>query len=344
MTDCSGENKPVEITPDKIKSGRIISDELKLAEIDLSDIDLTDERYRISYSDENITRLAQSIRETGLIHPPMVKLMNDKFIIVSGFNRIRALIKNCAEKTLVVQLPALKTDLHCLVAAVSTRAFQRELSHFELIVGCTRLAWFLDKKEIAQKSAAVFNMELNSRFVGELLTIGTLPDPAMEMIRTGKLSLKSAGRISSLDPETIHGFLNLFSKIHASTNKQLEIILYITEISARDGIEPRQIFNDPIIQDILEDDNKDPGSKTKVLRARLFAKRYPTLSDVCQHMDQKIAGLKLDTRIRFSPPENFESQNYTISFAAKNFSEFEASVKSLRSALENNTLKEILAP
>jgi ParB family chromosome partitioning protein len=329
MSDC-----PVEAKPGGTK----------LAEIDICAVDLSDERYRISYSDENIIRISRSIREIGLIHPPMVRQKKDRFILVSGFNRIRALAKNRVDRTLAVQLPAEKTDYDCLAAAIATRAFERELSHFELVVSCTRLARFLDKKDIAKKSAGIFNMELNARFVGDLLTIGALPDPAMEMIRKGKLSLKSAGKIASLDMDTIHGFLILFSKIHASTNKQLEIILHITEISARDQIEPGQIFNDPVIRDILDDDNRDPGSKTGLLRAWLFAKRYPALSQTCRHRDKKISGLKLDTGIRFLPPENFESHSYTISFSAKNFGEFETRVKSLHSLLENSTLKEILAP
>jgi hypothetical protein len=66
----------------------------RLCEINLSDIDLTDERYKISFSDNDIIFPAQSIKEAGLICPPLVRPVNNKFIIISGFNRIKAQVYN----------------------------------------------------------------------------------------------------------------------------------------------------------------------------------------------------------------------------------------------------------
>ena len=51
--------------------------------------------------------------------------------------------------------------------------------------------------------------------------------------------------------------------------------------------------------------------------------------------------LKLGNMIKFVPPENFESQNYSISFNAKNYIEFKANVKTLNNVLEKQKLKEV---
>jgi hypothetical protein len=44
------------------------------------------------------------------------------------------------------------------------------------------------------------------------------------------------------------------------------------------------------------------------------------------------------------PPENLDSQTYSIVFTAKNFNEFQNNVQNLNAAMKNKALKEILNP
>ncbi|MBU0463064.1 MAG: ParB/RepB/Spo0J family partition protein [Proteobacteria bacterium] len=317
-----------------------------LCEININDIDLTDERYKISFSKKDICFLARSFRETGLIYPPIVRPLNNKFIIISGFNRIRAHIHNNRVhnneiKILVYKTKPDTTDYQCLLKSITSLAFQRQLTLAELIICTRRLYQFSDKQQIAEKSPAIFNTELAEGFVGDLLTIGDLPDTALELIHTGNLSFKSAKRISLLEKDTIMVFLDIFSKIHASQNKQLEIILYIMEIAARDAIKPKAFYMNQEIQDILSDEKKDPGLKTENLRAYLFEHRFPTVLKYRQMVREKITSIKLGSRIKISPPENLDSQTYSISFTAKNYREFFENVQNLTAGLENKELKEI---
>jgi len=312
-----------------------------LYKINISDIDLTDERYKISFSENDISFLAQSLKETGLITPPVVRPLNNKFIIISGFNRVRALIHNKETTIVVYKINPNTTDYLCLLKSISALAFQRLLTQAELIICTRRLYQFIDKEEIAKKSPAIFNTELGPRFVGDLLTIGALPDPALELIHMGHLSFKSAKRISLFEKDAIKIFLDIFSKIHASQNKQLEIILYIMEIAARDAIKPKAFYMNQEIQDILLDKKKEPGLKTKDLRDYLFEQRFPIIFKTRQRVKEKITSIKLGNKIKFLPPENLDSQTYSISFTAKNYKEFLSNVQDLNAGLENKALKEI---
>ena len=310
-------------------------------EIDISDIDLTDERYKISFVEDDITFLAQSIQQTGLVTPPVVRPLNNKFVIIAGFNKIRALIHNNEKNTMVLKIDSKSTDCHCLIKSIAAIAFQRELTHAELISSTQRLHQFLNKDNIAKTSPAVFNQELSVRFVEDLLSIGALPKPALELIHQGNLSFKSAKRLTTLKKETIKNFLTLFSTIKTSSNKQLEIIQYSMEIAAREGIKPENFLNSQAIGDILLDENNDPGLKTKMLRTWLFELRFPSLFKMHKKVQRKITSIKLGNKINFQPPQNFESQNYSISFTAKSYSEFADNVQSLNKALKNKGLKEI---
>ncbi|WP_457552129.1 ParB/RepB/Spo0J family partition protein [Desulfobacula sp.] len=316
----------------------------RLCKINIADIDLTDERYKLYFSKEDITFLAQSIQESGLVCPPMVRRLNKKFIIVSGFNRIRALIYNSKaqdNKILVYEINPDATDEQCLVKSITAVSFHRQLTHFELILSAQRLNEFFDKEQIAKKSSAILNTKLNTSFVADLLTIGALPDPAIELIRLGNLSFKAAKRISLFEKETIKGFLDIFSSIRASQNKQLEIILHLMEITKRDGINSKDFFKKQEIQDILFDTKKEPGLKTNLFRDYLFEQRFPTIFKNRAMIREKISAMKLGNKIKFLPPENFDSKTYSISFTAKNHKEFLSNVQTLNSALENKALIEI---
>jgi ParB family chromosome partitioning protein len=328
----------------------------RLCRINIADIDLKDERYKLSFLNEDITFLAQSILEAGMVCPPMVRSLNNKFIIVSGFNRVRALIDNNRapdnqidnqvdnkqNKILVYEINADTTDEQCLLKSITAVSFRRPLTHFELIISVKRLDEFFDKEQVAKKSSAIFNTQLNAAFVADLLTIGALPDPALELIRLGNLSFKSAKRISLFERDTIGVFLDIFSSIRVSQNKQLEIILHLMEISKRDGIHPKDFFKQQEIQDILFDTQKEPGLKIGLFRDYLFKQRFPAIFKNRAMVREKINAMKLGNKVKFLPPENLDGQNYSISFTAKNYKEFLSNVQTLNSALENKALIEIL--
>lgn len=313
--------------------------------INLSDIDPADDRYKIDlFSTPDITFLARSIKEAGLTTPPVVRPGKNGFIAVTGFNRIRACLLNNEKKIDVYQTDPDITDYLCLLKSITARSFQRPLTHCELIICAKRLYQFLDIAQMAEKSSAVFNIELNQGIIKELLSVGTLPDPALELLYHGNLSFAAAKRLTRVDTDTASAFLSLFGKINASTSKQLEILLHIKEISSRDKISLKDLFDQTGFQAIVFDQAYTPGQKTDLLRAWLYDLRFPTLSLTQKQVQKKIAALKLDTHIKLIPPQNFESREYAISFTAKNFNELKKNADRLVALLQKKELIEIFKP
>jgi ParB family chromosome partitioning protein len=314
-----------------------------LKDIHISDIDISDERYRISPESENIAFLARSIKEMGLVNPPVVRPMDDgKFILVSGFNRIKAFQHNNESKVRVRSTGTEIDDYHCLLFAVAALAFRRPLTQVELIISVKRLSRYLDRENLAKMSPAVFNTQLAQGFIDDLMNIGTLPDPALDLIHIGQLSLKSAKRISHLDMDGIFFFLDIFSKIRASASVQLELIQNILETAAREGVPPKSLFQELNLPNPLDDETADMAVKTHCFRTLVFEQRYPVLARTRQRVQDKIASIKLPGAIKFIPPENFESRKYAISLTVKNYDEFRKHIQHLTDALENKTLREIL--
>lgn len=312
-------------------------------EINLSDIDTGDERYRIASGSEDIGPLALSIRETGLICPPVVRpVEGGQFIIVSGFNRIRALRRNGETKVLVRPVAPGTGDYHCLLISIAGLAFKRPLSQAELVISLRRLSGYLDREAMAGISLSVFNTRLARGFIDDLLDAGSLPDPALELIGDGRLSLKSAKRISRLDSEGILFFLEVFSKIRATASVQLELIQNILETAAREGFHPKSLFRELKNPSPLDDESLDPIQRTRDFRSLVFEQRYPELSRTRRAVREKIASIGLSGAVKLVPPENFEGRNYSLSFTAKNYDEFRENLRRLTEASENKILREIL--
>ena len=116
------------------------------------------------------------------------------------------------------------------------------------------------------------------------------------------------------------------------------------EISARDHTGPADIMGHADFQNILSDEHTDPVLKADQIRLYLHKIRFPTVCKTRQKIREKIASINLGHTIKFLPPENLDSQNYSISFTAKNFKEFEKNIMNLNSALDNSVLKEIFNP
>ena len=150
------------------------STEIQISRIPLEKINLADTRYRISREDENITALAQSIKENGLISLPLVRPSGESgesYIVVTGFKRIKALVHNNYIGKVVCQTNTFASEADNAVFAVSDNAFQRQLTPAELIQSVLLLGRFMEASSIAKKSLAIFNTRFKLYF--KLFTLYT---------------------------------------------------------------------------------------------------------------------------------------------------------------------------
>ncbi|MBU1194731.1 MAG: ParB/RepB/Spo0J family partition protein [Proteobacteria bacterium] len=313
--------------------------------IDVHQIDLCDKRFKISLSDTDIDALAHSIKTIGLICFPLLRPMgHNTFMIICGFNRIQALIKNKISRIPAVIVPENTSELDCYKKAITALSFKQPLTHAQLIVCVNRLISFCDAKTIAQMAPSVFNLALNEKFIQDLLQISALPDPCLKLVHTEQLAIKSARRLADFDARTTAVFLDLFSKIKASSSKQFEIITFMTETAARDGISVDSLYHDPQFQTILSNPDLPLGIKTNEIRLFLYEKRYPSIFDARKKVLNHIHDLKLGPGIKLVPPENFEGTDYQWSFTTKNLREFKGHLETFSRVIQDKSLAQILKP
>ena len=93
-------------------------------------------------------------------------------------------------------------NLDAAMVAVTENAFSRELTSAELIRAIVLLLRFMDAKSIAKNATSIFNMPLNAGYINTLARINTMPDPVLDLLDQGRISIKACKRLVSMDADT----------------------------------------------------------------------------------------------------------------------------------------------
>ncbi len=329
---------------------------MQTKQILISEIDVNDYTYKIS-SDIDITGLLLSIKNIGLVNPPIVKKHdNGGYIIVSGFRRIKAMLLNNIKKTYAEIIPdhfleesdqrfsvSNTCNYTAALIAVTENAFQRPLTTMEQVRGVLLLKNFMDKNKIAEDSMSIFNLKMNTSFVEKLYIIGSMPEKIHSLMEEGDLSMTAALRLEKYDFETVNSFINLFSKIKLGLNKQLEIITNIHEIAARKRVTPIALLESRGIRDIIENNKCDRQRKGSLLRSFLLKQRYPRMKEAEEKFKINLKQLKLGNELNLLAPVNFEAMDYNFSFKFKNLDELEKRIVKLKNVVCNPILKKMIS-
>ncbi len=314
-----------------------------IIEIKLSDIDVNDTAYQISLDHSDINALAASIKTTGLINPPIVRPVGLRYTIVSGFQRVKACSLAGMEKirARIISQKNEHPDLICAVLAISDNSFQRPLRLYELLRAVALLNQLWDADIISDKFQAVFNQEVGKKYVQDLLKIAHI-QAFYDLIRDEKISMKTALRMTDFNKKDSDIFVEVFSRIKTSSNKQLDIITYSKEIAARESGDIFNLFQSKEIKEILEHENPDQGFKGNLLRSYLYQRRYPTVSNVRTQFADAVKKLKLNTGMKIEAPRDFEGTAFNAQFTFKNVKEFQQKVEKLTKISNTKELKGLI--
>ncbi len=323
---------------------------MTFTDIPVSEVDLSDTGFRITGPCHNIEHLKSSISQYGIMVPPLVLCGQDKYIVVSGFRRIEGARYAGLSRITCRVMPA-GENLAAAMAAVTENSFSRELTPAELIRATVLLLRFMDAKSIAKNATSIFNMPLNAGYINTLARIHTMPEPVLNLLDQGQISIKACKHLVSMNAETLAGFLRLFSEIKASSGIQMEIIAWAKEICALEKISlsrliqesPLGITNgDETGQGAISFGHRDMGALGKQFKAFLAQRRFPALTAAKNQAREQIKALELGSGLQLAVPENFEGIVYAMQMEFKNMDEFETRLNRLAELSDLNDFKSLV--
>lgn len=276
----------------------------------LDSIDTTNSFYRITTTQDK-TAIDDSVRRIGLICPVVVKEINRHLVVISGFRRVETCQQLAWQKIPCQILPSDTPPVQCAELAITANLSQRPLNVVEQARCLQLFANASNSSDVSMTIAKALGISLNRTFISKLKTILSTTQIIQNGIISGTFSLPIALLLSDLSNDDADAVALLFNKIPMGMNKQREVLLYLTEISARDDIPLKRLLEEDTIKSTLNSD-LDGNQKSRKIRSYLKKRRFPRLVSVEERFHQQVGELDLKGTIQLMPPANFEGSSYTL--------------------------------
>ena len=159
----------------------------------MGDIDPNPEQPRRKFDAQALAELAASIRQVGVLQPILVTEIEGRYRIIAGERRWRA-----ARLAELEEIPAIVRpldEIERMEAALIENIQREDLNPLEEALAVRAL---MDKCGLTQEKAAE-RLGRSRPAVANLLRLLTLPEPALDMLRDGKLSAGHARALVAVE-------------------------------------------------------------------------------------------------------------------------------------------------
>jgi len=310
----------------------------------VSEIDTKDDTCRLGPGVPT-DALAVSIRDVGMINPPVLRQRRDsKYQIVCGFRRVEA----CRTLELnEIKARVLKgdfSDLEVLKLAIFDNRSHRQLNVVEQAQGIRNLSSHLPQRGRLEMLSSILGFPENQKVFEKLKTLSGLPEAVQDGILEEIVSFEAAVDLSQFSSDDALSFYGLFKRLKLSQNKQREVITFVAEIAIREAVQPKDILQSREITAALNNSDLNRNEKGSQIRAFLKRRRFPALVEAEGRFAEELKALKLDEHIHMTGPPHFEGGPFTLRVTFKDEEGFSERRKTLDRVAKNPALSRILKP
>ncbi len=285
---------------------------MNIIELDSVDIEFTP--FSFSYGFD-LEPLINSIKEVGIINPPILKREKDKFIIVTGYKRILAL-KKLGQKRVEGRILEEDSSLRCLLISLHDNVYTRQLNEVEKAILISKLSHYISPEDVIKTYLPLLGLPKRRDTYELYLWISKLEDETKILIASGRMSIKAAHLMWEweLSEEDIGIYTKLMEKLKFSFNEQIQLIEYTQDICRKGNISLAYLIKE--VEEIIENKNLTNHDKVKKIISILRRKNFPMLCEAEDLMNKKICELRLPEDIRIKVPLYFE-EPYKIEISFK---------------------------
>lgn len=291
---------------------------------------------------KSVDDLVQSIRDIGLINPPVLVRHDSAYIIVSGFRRIKA-ISILGKKTVPARIAeSQQHSLFCAKIAISDNSFQRPLNLIEQVRAIQILSTFYNSPNNLASAAKELSLPGNISIIEKLKRISKLDEEIKEYILADTLSFSTALLLENFSETSRKAIARVLNDLKLSLNKQREMVTLLHEISHRDRINVSEILEEKKFKAVMAHRDLDRNQKANKIRMLLKKRRFPEITKAESDFFACIQKLDLDHSTKLIPPTFFEGSTYTLNFLFNSVEELKSCRTKLQKIIQNPEIKKIL--
>ena len=293
------------------------------------EIALSDRTYYLPCYDA-IGPLVESIRQIGVISPPVVRINDDSALApVVGRRRIEA-----CSKAGISQLSVFVVDASEPRDKLVNLLFWDNISRIEnntvtVAAMVTRLLDVFDSETVADKYLPWIGVPPRGPRLLKLKTIAQLDDRSQRALWFGRIVEKTALLLAGLNTKDRFEMLNFVERYGWNANKSDEMAQAIYDLSILSGKSVSETISEAIQFVEPQSEQDDPVRKSEKMRNLVKSLRW---KDLCQHQDlfnQWLKKLDLPRHIRVKPTISFENDSVSIEITANSLNEADGIIQKL---------------
>jgi ParB family chromosome partitioning protein len=310
-----------------------------MRKIQLENLNLNDKRFQVSHF-YSLDQLIQSIREVGLIYPPVVTQRNGFLVPVTGWKRILA-CKQLPLSPIPVFVSKETDDLKSFKLALFENLTTRGFDLIERAEIVSRLKKFGETEErIIQGYFPLFGIPPIYDYYDLYIKISRMNRKEKRITSEKKMALSVVEHLIQFSPKERKLIFPVI--VFLSQNKQKELLESTREISLREEMPVQEIFNSDEIKDVLFSENLSPIQKADRLRLLLKEKRFPLLSARERSFESAKRKLGWPKDIDLSPTPYYEDNEVHIKFSFTGKKDYLKKLSNLCRMAENNEFSALL--
>ncbi len=264
--------------------------------------------------------LLKSIKETGLLNPPIVYPGENGIMdIVCGYRRIFALKELGCTSIPCVVLPGSLSREKCMLLNFYDNVATRSLNPVEKAMSCSRLSSLFPRREVLSRFMPDLGLPSHEPTLDLYRAIDTeLDDHIKHAVASGRMPVKSVEGLLDFPHEDRLALCDLFSKIKFNINQQLQIFDLISDITLRDHKPVSELIGEDTFKKVLEDEAMNTPQKARAFLDCCRRIRYPVLYRAEKRFKSEIDSLKLPREVEIADPEHFEPSEFKMEIRFKN--------------------------
>ena len=288
--------------------------------------------YTMSYG-FNLEILCSSIREVGLISPPLVaRNETGCFDIVSGYRRVLALRSLGESKVLCREVNSLlPTPLERLLANFYENLATRRFNDIEKAMILQRLQRHLSTEEILASFLPPLSLPCHEDTLTLYSKLANLDERFQGAIASQDISMRTVKALFECDDLSRRVLFENISIFNFNFNQQIKFIDYVQDLSIRDGISIAEVLCEESFVKILNNQRWNKPQKAKTALEVLRTRRYPRLARAQRAIQSRISAVSLPPGAAIHYDPCLEAPNYRLEICFKDGKDLRKSINRLHS-------------
>lgn len=297
------------------------------------EVDCEDPTYYIpDFSDLNT--LVKSVREIGIINPPLLQKQEDgRLIPVLGRRRLLAARQAGTDRIEARMLPSEMPQTDGFRLAFWDNVHNRSLDPATLAVLVRRLLELFPRQVVAEAFIVTTGIQTNGPRLERLRKIGSLEPELLEALAKGRILEKTAATLTELAPEERLTLVDLTERLGMNANKKAEVISHMFDLSILNRQPVLRFLEDERMVAIMENSEIPVPERAAQVRNHIRSLKFPELVRREEQFSGWLRSLPQSQGISVSPTPAFETGGCSIHISADSSDQAERILSRLKDAL-----------